>query len=244
MIERLTNDELLHATGHDPMVRAALLGGRIVGPVWSSQDAWAWQTRHRGEPSVMGIGSPAGAATIFTVVEAEVPGLRHVSLPRGWLERVASDRHVEFKSDWDWFWTEKAPAVRPHEDRAAWLSPEDGEEVAALLREAMPDAAAWPGDARVRRWAGIRDAGGRLVSCTADTGTTPLIGHVSSVATAPDQRRKGYGAALMAWVMRQYFEEGAELVTLGMYADNTAGRLFYEQLGFHCEHEFTSATVA
>jgi predicted GNAT family acetyltransferase len=81
------------------------------------------------------------------------------------------------------------------------------------------------------------------VACAADTSRTPLIGHLSSVATAPDQRRKGYGGALIAWVARQYVEEGAEIVTLGMYADNTAGRRLYEQLGFACEHAFTSTSV-
>jgi predicted GNAT family acetyltransferase len=34
-----------------------------------------------------------------------------------------------------------------------------------------------------------------------------------------------------------------ELVTLGMYADNTAARRLYSQLGFSCRHRFTSAGI-
>ena len=100
--------------------------------------------------------------------------------------------------------------MRPHSHHAAWLNPDQAGDVHALLEESMPDAATRPGDARVRRWAEIRDVMNRLVACTADTARSPSIGHLSSVATAPDQRRKGYAAALIAWVTRQDVEEGTE----------------------------------
>lgn len=242
MIEHLTGDQLLDQTDNDPVIRTVVRGGRITGPAWSGYGAWSWQGVHRGEPAITGIGSPAGAARIFEATVDERPDLRHASLPRGWLTHVTSVP-VEHRAEWDWFWTEKAPEARPQSHLATWLSPDEGDDVRALLEQAMPDAVAWPGDARVRRWAGIRDGSNRLVACAADTAHSPLIGHLSSVATAPDQRRKGYGGALIAWVTRQCLDEDAEMMTLGMYADNTAGRRLYGPLGYTCEHQFTSTSV-
>jgi GNAT superfamily N-acetyltransferase len=243
VIEHLSGDALRQATADDPLVKASVLGGRMVGQAWSGHGAHAWQVLHRGEPSLTGIGSPAGAAQLIQAIEPDHPALRHASLPRGWLADVPAELLAERVSDWDWFWAQKAPSTDLDSPPARWLDPAEHDEVHKLLAEAMPEAAAWPGDARVRRWAGIRNDIGRLVACSADTARSPLIGHLSSVATAPDQRRKGYGAALIAWVTRQYFDEGADLVTLGMYADNVAGRRLYSQLGFTCEHQFTSAVV-
>lgn len=243
VIERLTEDHLLDATGGDPMVRAAVQGGRIVGAVWSGYGAHIWQEVHRGEPALAGIGSPVGAARLLEAVLSEIQGLRHASLPRGWLQKIADGR-IEYRADWDWFWTNEAPGARSNLPDAAWLELSDLDEVRGLLKDAMPDAATWPGDARVRRWAGIRQGVNHLVACAADTARSPLIGHLSSVATAMDQRRKGYGAVLIDWMIRQYLDEGAEIITLGMYTDNIAGRRFYDRLGFTREHEFTSAGIA
>lgn len=231
------------ATGDDPLVRAVVMGGRITGAAWSGFGAYLWLTTHRREPSITGIGPPAGAARLLEEVVRDKREIRHVSLPRGWIDHTTPGL-VERKADWDWFWTEKPPAPRPYSGEAAWLGSDDEADVRALLEVAMPDAAAWPGDARVRRWAGIRDTEQRLVACAADTSLRPAVAHLSSVATASDQRRKGHAAALIAWLTSQFLVEGADLVTLGMYADNAAGRRLYERLGFTCRHEFTGAGIA
>lgn len=242
VIKRLTADELLDATARDPMVRAVVLGGRIVGPAWSGYGAYVWAGAHRAAPAAMGIGSPSGAARLLSAIDGELPDLRYASLPRGWLSHVVDER-VTYKADWDWFWTEKAShdALVSHD--AAWLDEDDSDDVRALLEDAMPGAVAQPGDARVRRWAGIRNGTGRLVACAADTSLSPVIGHLSSVATATDQRRMGYGAAIVDWMVRQYLDEGVQMVTLGMYADNIAARKLYDQLGFTCQHLFTSVEI-
>lgn len=243
VIERLTADELLDATAGDPLVRAVVLGGRIVGPAWSGYGAYAWSGTHRGAPAAMGIGSPSGAAQLLSAIDGELSDLRYASLPRGWLNHVVDER-VTYKADWDWFWTEKASHDTLVSHDAAWLDDDDSHDVRALLENAMPGAAAQPGDARVRRWAGIRNGTGRLVACAADTFLSPMIGHLSSVATATDQRRMGYGGAIVDWMVRQYLDEGAQMVTLGMYADNITARKLYDRLGFHCQHLFTSVEIA
>lgn len=242
VIERLDGDQLRDVTRDDPMVRAAVLGGRITGMAWSGFGAYVWQGTHRGEPGITGIGSPKGAAHLVEAIVRDHRDLRHASLPRGWIEHTTPGL-VEYKADWDWFWTEKAPDVRSLSAHVSWLTARDEPAVRALLEDAMPDAAAWPGDARVRRWAGIRDAELRLAACAADTSYSPAVGHMSAVATATDQRRKGHAVALVGWMTSQYLDEGADLVTLGMYADNEAARRLYGQLGFTCQHRFTSAGV-
>lgn len=243
MIDRVDGDELRAATGDDPLVRAVVLGGRITGPAWSGFGAYMWRASHRHEPSLTGIGPPDGAARLLEQVIRVDREIRHVSLPKGWIVHVTPGL-VERRADWDWFWTEMPPEPRPHSGEAKWLKSADEADVRDLLEKAMPDAVAWPGDARVRRWAGIRDTEQRLVACAADTSLQPAVGHLSSVATAADQRRRGYAAALMAWVTARFWDEGVELVTLGMYADNVAARRLYERLGFTRAHEFTAAGIA
>ncbi|NIS30150.1 MAG: GNAT family N-acetyltransferase, partial [Actinobacteria bacterium] len=119
----------------------------------------------------------------------------------------------------------------------------DAEDVRKLLAEASPETSTWPDDDRARRWAGIRNTGGTLVACLADTSRHPSVAHMSSVATAPYERRRGYARTLVAWVTRQFLAEGATMVTLGMYADNDAARRLYTGLGFNVGQRFTTADV-
>ncbi len=70
------------------------------------------------------------------------------------------------------------------------------------------------------------------------------VGHLSSIATAPSHRQQGLGAAITGWVTRQMLDvEKCDMVTLGMYADNTAGRALYDRLGFADDHRFTSGVL-
>lgn len=70
------------------------------------------------------------------------------------------------------------------------------------------------------------------------------VGHFSAIAIRPDARGQGLGSALTAWATRRLFREGYDLVTLGLYAGNTAARRMYDRLGFTGEHRFTSGKVA
>ena len=117
------------------------------------------------------------------------------------------------------------------------------EAVAALLAVANPDAAAQPGDPRVRRWVGIRHTGrGYLVACAADTTEATGVGHVSSIAAHPEFRGGGLGAAVTSALIGDLFAEGCDVVTLGMYADNVAGKALYDRLGMH-ERGYTSGRL-
>jgi predicted GNAT family acetyltransferase len=46
-----------------------------------------------------------------------------------------------------------------------------------------------------------------------------------------------------AALSRQLFDEGCDVVALGMYADNSHGRRMYDELGFADTHPFTSGPL-
>ena len=82
-----------------------------------------------------------------------------------------------------------------------------------------------------------------LLACAADTSGATGVGHLSSIAVHPDARGQGLGAAVTAALMRRMFDDGCDIVTLGMYASNTAGRALYDHLGMADTHRFTSGPL-
>ncbi|MGH3328213.1 MAG: GNAT family N-acetyltransferase, partial [Streptomycetales bacterium] len=102
-----------------------------------------------------------------------------------------------------------------------------------------PRHSARPGDADVRGWAGIRDAGGRLLACGADTRSPAGLAHLASIATLPEARGRGLGTAVTAWLTRRVLAE-QPLCTLAMYADNADARRLYRRLGYREEAWLTS----
>lgn len=111
----------------------------------------------------------------------------------------------------------------------------------------------------MRRWAGIQDddllagiregrllgriEGGRLLACLADTTSVPGVGHLSAIAVHPDARGRGLGRSITAWAMRELFAEGNDVVTLGVYADNTTAMRLYDRLGFTVDVPLTSGVL-
>lgn len=245
MFEAISPNDLVQTTPGDVFVRAAVLGGSVGARAWLGDGAVAWCRSHpdRAMLRLSGAGSPAGAAALLSELAGELPEELRVSLPRGWTEHLPPGVAVDTPSHWDWMWTADAPTPQPGEDLVRWLGADDDDDIEALLREVSPGASTWPGDAHARAWAGLRTPAGRLAAVLAETGRSPAVGHLSSVATALDLRGHGYGAAVTGWATRRLLEAGAEVVTLGMHAENdTAGRL-YRRLGFRCDHRFTGGRV-
>lgn len=242
MLPSLSPDELIAATRDDPYVRASVLGGRIARGPWASGGAYMWGVKRPNELGVVGIGDPAAAAELLEAVAGEHPDVATASLPRGWVEHLGTGTAAEVRDHWDWFATDGPPPSTPGEASAGWLTGADAE-ISALLTAASPETSTWPGDDRARRWAGIRTLDGELAAVLADTSRHPAVGNISSVATSPGHRRRGHAAALTAWATRRLFAEGAEMVTLGMYANNDAARAMYERLGFLCRHRFTAVAL-
>lgn len=224
--------EVLVATDHDPYVRGRLARAEVEG--WTGHGATAWRF---ADGYLMTHGDPASVALLLEELLTELRDGQDVTVPRGTAPLLPAWVGLD-GVDWDFRWTLAAPAVQPREDEVVPVRDDD---VTALLDVANPDAAARPGDPRVRRWLGLRD-GGRLVACAADTTEATGVGHLSSIATHPDVRGRGLGAAVTASLVRRLLAEGCDVVTLGMYATNTAGRALYDRLGM-LDRGFTSGKL-
>ncbi|MFF0377922.1 GNAT family N-acetyltransferase [Actinoplanes missouriensis] len=171
---------------------------------------------------------PFGAEELVAAVVARVPELE-MSARFAWMETETPMAPVT-----------DAPGSAPEASetpvggaavRAGWLDEAEWGEVTALLKESFPDSYAWPGAPGVRRWAGIRDGGGRLLAVAADAWSTPEIGFLAGVATRREARGRGLAAALCGFVTDDLLD-GRERVALLADYDNVAAVATYRKLGF------------
>lgn len=229
--------EVLIAAAHDPYVRGRLSRTDVEG--WAGHGAVAWRFRYANErkPYVMTHGEPPAVAHLLEELLPQLRDGQDVTVPRGTAALLPAWVGLA-GTEWDFRWTTDPPPAQPGEDEVVEVTSEDA---AALLLVANPTASAQPGDARVRRWLGVRGDDG-LLACGADTSEVTDVGHLSSIGTRPEVRGQGLGAAVTAVLSRRLFEEGCDVVTLGMYADNQAGRRMYDRLGMH-ERGFTSGKL-
>jgi GNAT superfamily N-acetyltransferase len=245
-----THEELLAASGGDAFVRWEVpLGSRVEA--WALADGGVAFVR--GTPSgrrqLAVVGTPEAALPPLRAfldgylagVDREVTGLnRGFTVPRGTVALLGPDPRVGAGDDWEWMWTATAPPAHPD---VVVLGPGDHDAIAVLLAAASPRHSARIGGDDVVRWAGVRDAAGRLVACAAHTEHVPGVPHLASVATHPSVRGRGLGAAVTGALTRWALEAGAPVVTLGMYSDNAVARRMYARLGFRCTHRWSSRRV-
>ena len=230
--------EVLLATNHDPYVRGTLRRPSVTG--WLAPGAVAWRATDLEERIgyLMALGEPQPVAELMADLVPELSDGTRLTLPRGTPPLLPAWVALE-GADWDFRWLDAPPLPQPGE--AAVVEVPEAL-VGPLLAVASPTASAQPGDPAVRRWLGVH-GGDRLLACAADTSGSTGVGHLSSIAVHPDARGQGLGAAVTAALMRRMFDEGCELVTLGMYADNHAGRALYDHLGMADTHHFTSGPL-
>ncbi len=230
-------DEVLAITGNDPVIRG--VGGPNRGPAWRTEDgaavAFTGLDAHDRVKVLVAVGPADRTADLVLSVWGELPHDIRLILPRD------TPLVLEGPAEWHFRATYDAPPPQPAEDAVEWY--EDEEAVAELLRFAAPDSSAWPGDGRARRWAVIREEG-RLVACLGDTSSVTGVGHVSSIAVRDDLRGRGLGASITAWAARRMFEEGCDVITLGVYSENLVGRRMYDRLGFTVNRALTSGALA
>lgn len=235
-----TAAEVLLATEHDAYARSTL--HRPVARGWMTPGATAWLgvDPHEDAAYLAAKGVPETVAALLAEIVEELPPAQRVTLPRGTAARLPAWVGLD-GTDWDFRWLAAAPRVQPAEDRVVDL--DDDGAVTALLAASSPTASALPGSRRVRSWVGVHDEDGTLLACAADTSNSSAIGHLSSIAVSPAARGQGLGSAVTAALARRFFVAGCELVTLGMYGDNTVGRALYDRLGFADDHRFTSGAL-
>lgn len=230
-------DEALAITGNDPVMRG--VGGPNRGPAWRTADgtvvAFTGLDAHDRVQVLVAVGPADRTADLVLAVRDELPHDIRLILPRD------TPLVLDGPAEWHFRATYDAPPPQPAERAVEWH--EDDEAVTELLRLAAPDSSSWPGDGRTRRWAVIREED-RLVACLGDTSSVSGVGHVSSIAVREDARGRGLGSSITAWAARRMFEEGCDVITLGVYSDNHVGRRMYDGLGFTVNRALTSGTLA
>jgi ribosomal protein S18 acetylase RimI-like enzyme len=216
---------------------AALPGDLLLvqlAAVWRDDLSWrvrdgavALQHLYGGEPEWAVLGDPEAAYALTRDLGLD----REVSVPRETGERLVAEGWAP-REGWAFRATHVAPGL-PVEG-VAWLPPEDDDEVRALLAAGFPDASLPVGDARVRRWAGVR-RDGRLVAVAADATADDRLGFLASIASHPDARGTGAGAAVTAWATAALVEERGACGLWHMQ-DNSVASGLYARLGYSDEH--------
>jgi GNAT superfamily N-acetyltransferase len=164
----------------------------VAGPELSTRDRLA--VRGRAEAAIPLVGDvlevvgpafrPLGDRDLIAAVVAAIPKLAPVAA-FGWMD------------------SRRPASVRLRPGTAHWLRENEVREVTALLQASFPDSDAQPGVPGVERWAGVRDALGRLVAVTAVAWSAPDVGYLAGVAVHPQARRQGYGAAVCGFALAQ-----------------------------------------
>ncbi len=249
--------EVLAATGSDGWARLnaeatpapvrawRLDAGCGAATAWSSPDP-----TDLGEfpPVVHALGDAAAVAALTAQLVAARPTGIPVTLPVQ-AEALLPPHGVALDVQVRWHYralTPPAPAPPPRHDgpdadgRAsgvAWLPPAGRREALALLERHAPDLLDRADVPQVRRWAGLRDAGGALVAVCADASPRALdeggtVGLLASVAVHGEHRRRGLGSRLVRGAVRAMAAEGRTSVGLAVYAANTVALATYDRLGF------------
>ena len=234
-----TAAEVLLATDHDPFARGSLRRPLVRGWMGGGAVLWLGVDAEERVSYLSSLGDPPAVAALVAEVLPELPHRQRVTLPRGTVRLLPAWVGVD-GTDWDFRWTPEPFAVQRGEEGGP--RPGRPRRGRPLLAAASPRASVSPGDEAVVRWVGVRE-GGRLVACAADTSSAPGVGHLSSIAVHPSAQGRGLGRAVTAGLVRLLFDDGCDVVTLGMYADNDAGRATYDRLGFTGEHRFTSGPL-
>jgi ribosomal protein S18 acetylase RimI-like enzyme len=144
---------------------------------------------------------------------------------------------------WDLMRCDAPPAPQPGEERVARLT--DLAAVQAFLDLVNPHHSVRADHADVECWMGVADeASGGLLSVGAFTRRAAGVGYLASIATAPQARGRGLGAAVTAALTRHAFASGDGLCTLAHYHPNEPARRLYLRLGYRTSHQNASHAFA
>lgn len=241
-----TRTALIAASRDDIYVRCALpLAESVRAFHLGASLAWLTRSRRRqgagwltvvGEPELV----PPLIEAAITALDGAVTGL---TLPAAARADLPESLRPTTYNLWDWFWTATEPPYSAAEDAVTWAEAGDDPAIAAMLDVDSPRHSARPGDEDVRRWCVLRDSDGGLLAFAAHVEHVPGVPHLASIVTRTDQRGRGLGGAVTAWITRQLLAEGSPVVTLGMYADNTTARRVYHRLGYTDSQHFASGPL-
>lgn len=173
------------------------------------------------------------------VALAELGGkCQGITVPRG-LAPGAWAAEAPAPGMWDLMRCDAAPPWQPGEERV--IRPADPEAVQSFLDRVNPHHSVRTDHPEVECWLGVADEeSGELLAVGAFTRRRSGTGYLASIATAPEARGRGLGAAVTAALTRHAFTAGDELCTLAHYHPNDPARRLYLRLGYRTSHQLES----
>jgi GNAT superfamily N-acetyltransferase len=245
-VERLAGpDDVLAATGGDRFARNTIRPRVFPTVGWRCGTAVAWVGVDAEErrPHLQALGPPAEVRAALDVVARELPaGVREptgavpLTVPAPVADALGGRLRVAFH--WLFRTSDTPPAPVTAVDVTV-LPAADDERVRRLLERSSGVTSAVPGDPAVRRWAVVAEDG-NVLACAADTSGAAGIGHMGGVAVAPEARRRGLGAAVVAWLTRDLLLGGLDAVAVGVLASERGAQRLYDRVGYVTEHELKS----
>lgn len=150
-----------------------------------------------------------GFTVIETLIQLERRGIQVAEQPKGITIRAMEEGDLAAVLDverhsFPWFWWNSAPEL-------LWYVGVPGVELYVALATDRPE--------RVAGYAGMT--------------VFDEEAHLDRLAVHSDYQRRGYGAALLALVMRRMRELGARRVALTTQSDNRQSQALYKRFGFH-----------
>jgi ribosomal protein S18 acetylase RimI-like enzyme len=238
-------DQVIAATGGDFFARNTVRPDAYPTTGWRCGDAVAWVGFDAEErrPYLQALGSPAPAIAALDAALAELPAGFGADVPVTLPADVADGLGDRMVAEFHWLF--RVMTRPPGEVRGVVVRelPAPGDErIVRLLGRSAELASAVPGDPGVRRWVVVED-GGDVVACAADTSGAAGIGHMGAVAVAPEARRGGLGAAVVAWLTRDLLLHGHDAVAVGVFVGRAGAQRLYDRVGYTTVHEFRSGVL-
>ena len=231
-----THEELVARCGADTLCLWAARGLDGRSRAWRSADGRAvavaapgLSTRDR-----LAVRGPAGAAVALAgeVLDEVGPSYRPVGdrdLIGALVTGIAS---LALAGTFGWMYRRRPAVLPPAPPTAGWLPAAALPEVAVLLETSFPNSRAKPAVTGAERWAGLRDATGRLVATGTLAWSTPVVGLISGVAVHPQARGQGLGRDICAFLLSEALRRHQAAALMVEEWNRTAQRI-YRDLGLH-----------
>lgn len=211
--------------------------------------AWTWRaggatnisflvylTRTAYSPILFGFGPPAGIEQLLDNALPHLPERLLLNSPAAHRDAIERVFFHEMQADLIFAMTPHDLALSDRRVQVIELGAGDLADVQRLM-EQYPGNFFRADELRSGLHLGVRE-GGRLVAFA----SAPIVSaryrraFVSNVVTDERARRKGHARALNHALASRLFDQGIEVIGLGVFEANTAARALYESLGFRLQY--------
>ncbi|WP_439663066.1 GNAT family N-acetyltransferase [Lentzea sp. HUAS TT2] len=194
-MRRLRTTADVQDASDDPMVRWAAQALSCGGAAWAHGGAVAVHAPSLTRRRRLVLSGPAEGVASLLAAHGRGVDLRPL-LERKLADEVEPLMPTPWVEDKPFGWMDRTGDLDLPTD-ADWLETTTG--VEPLLREANPHSWAWPGEAGVRRWAGIHQDD-TLVATAAEAWSSTDVGFMMGVAVHPSLTGRGLGQRICQFV--------------------------------------------